>query len=104
MYSVRIDTLDEQGRATYVEGKFSVRGQELSFKGIAMEGYGGPNFSAILPESTLDSLRTGGFEKDDIDEITVEIQRKVMEGEVAMKTRAPAGNGDEATRNTTANG
>jgi len=96
--SVSIHALDEQGRATYVEGKFVLQGEELAFKGIAMEGYGGPNFSAILAESTLDYLRQRGLANEDIEEIVVEIQRKVMEGEAEMRTSVPRQEPDEASK------
>lgn len=87
--SVRIDVLDEQGRATYVEGTFDLQGESLQFKGISMDGYGGPNFSAVLPDQTLERLRQRGFDKEGIDEIIVEIQRRVMEGEATMNIQHP---------------
>jgi hypothetical protein len=86
---VSVNVLDEQGRATYVEGEFELGGEGFAFKGIAMEGYGGPNFSAILPDETQGRLRELGYERESIDEIIVEIQRKIMEGEATMNLPPP---------------
>jgi hypothetical protein len=45
---VFIDSIDEQGRATYISGYFDYKEMRLKFDAIGMEGYGGPNISATL--------------------------------------------------------
>jgi len=78
---VYIDSLDEQGRVTYVSGYFDYRKNRLKFGAIGMEGYGGPNISATLSEETLTELRHLGLDDLAIDELVTAIQRKIMEGQ-----------------------
>ena len=78
---VYIDSLDEQGRVTYVSGYFDYRKNRLKFGAIGMEGYGGPNISATLSEETLTELRLLGLDDIAIDELITAIQRKIMEGQ-----------------------
>ncbi len=79
-FDVRVDQLNEEGRATYLAGIFRLKGREFSFEAIAIEGYGGPNIAAKLSDSTLASLRELGLSSEDIDGVIVVIQRKIMEG------------------------
>jgi hypothetical protein len=78
---VYIDSLDEQGRVTYVSGYFDYRKNRLKFGAIGMEGYGGPNISATLSEETLAELKHLGLDDIAIDELITAIQRKIMEGQ-----------------------
>ena len=84
---VYIDSLDEQGRATYISGYFEFRDTRLKFDAIGMEGYGGPNIGATLSEETLGALRQIGLNHEDIDELITALQRKIMEGEAHIELR-----------------
>ena len=77
---VYIDSLDEQGRVTYLSGYFLYRNNRLKFDAIGMEGYGGPNIAATLPDETSTKLREFGLEDRAIDELITALQRKIMEG------------------------
>ena len=79
-----IESIDEQGRATYVSGHFKFKDMRLKFDAIAMEGYGGPNIAATLSDETLAVLRQMGFGDDEVSELITAIQRKIMEGEAHM--------------------
>ncbi len=82
---VFIESLEEQGRATYVSGHFEYRMTRLKFEAIGMEGYGGPNISATLSDETLSSLRKLGLDHDQIEELITTLQRKIMEGQVHIQ-------------------
>lgn len=87
---VYVESLDEQGRATYISGHFEFRNTSLRFDAIAMEGYGGPNIAATLSDETLSSLRQMGLNEDEIDELITALQRKIMEGAAHMQLRNDA--------------
>lgn len=85
---VHIESLDEQGRATYISGYFEYRSKRLKFDAIGMEGYGGPNIAATMSDETLAELRKLGMDTDAIDELITALQRKIMEGEAHIELRA----------------
>lgn len=82
---VFIDSLDEQGRVTYIAGYFVFRNSRLKFNAIGMEGYGGPNIAATLSDETLYELRRLGLDDAGIDGLITSLQRKVMEGEANIQ-------------------
>ena len=84
---VYIESLDEQGRATYISGYFEFHQTRLKFDAIGMEGYGGPNIAATLSDETLNGLRGIGLNHEEIDELITALQRKIMEGEAHMQLR-----------------
>ena len=81
---VYIESLDEQGRVTYISGHFEFKKTRLKFDAIGMEGYGGPNIGATLSDETLVSLRQLGLDHAEIDELITTLQRKIMEGQAHM--------------------
>lgn len=84
---VYVESLDEQGRATYISGHFEFSNVRLKFDAIAMEGYGGPNVAATLPDETTSSLRKMALNDEAVDELITAVQRKIMEGEAHMQLR-----------------
>lgn len=84
---VVIESLDEHGRATYISGHFEVNGTRLRFDAIGVEGYGGPNIAATLPDETLDLLRQMGYDHETVDELVTVLQRKIMEGQARVELR-----------------
>ena len=82
---VYIDSLDEQGRVTYISGYFVYRGSNLKFGAIGMEGYGGPNIAATLSDDTVTELRQLGLGDAEIDELITGLQRKIMEGQAHIQ-------------------
>lgn len=84
---VYIESIDEQGRATYVSGHFEFKNARMKFEATAMEGYGGPNIAATLSDETLAILRQMGLGDDEISELITALQRKIMEGEAHMELR-----------------
>ncbi|HXX73196.1 MAG TPA: hypothetical protein VEI80_05820 [Candidatus Acidoferrales bacterium] len=82
---VYIDSLDEQGRVTYISGYFTYRKSNLKFDAIGMEGYGGPNIAATLNDETLMELRKLGLDETRIDELITALQRKIMEGQAHIQ-------------------
>jgi hypothetical protein len=82
---VYIDSLDEQGRVTYISGYFEYRNNRLKFDAIGMEGYGGPNIGATLSDETLAELRKLGLDDGGIDELITTLQRKIMEGQAHIQ-------------------
>jgi hypothetical protein len=89
---VYIESLDEQGRTTFISGHFEFKKNHLGFTAIAMEGYGGPNISATLSDETLSSLRSMGLDAEAIDELITALQRKIMEGTAHMQLQPVEGN------------
>lgn len=87
---VFIDTLDEQGRATYISGYFEFKKTRLKFDAIGMEGYGGPNISATLADDTLAAPGRMGLDHDAIDDLITALQRKIMEGQAHIDLRKDA--------------
>jgi hypothetical protein len=85
--NVYIDSLDEQGRVTYITGYFEYRNVRLSFGAIGMEGYGGPNIAATLSDVTLAELRRLGLKDDEVDELITALQRKIMEGQAHIQVQ-----------------
>ena len=84
---VYIESLDEQGRATYISGYFEFDERRLRFDAIGMEGYGGPNIQATLSDETQGALKRLGLNLEQIDELITALQRKIMEGEAHMQLR-----------------
>ena len=84
---VYIESMDEQGRATYISGYFEFKNMQMKFDAIAMEGYGGPNIAATLSDETIAILRTIGLGDEDISELITALQRKIMEGEAHINLR-----------------
>lgn len=82
---VYIDSLDEQGRVTYISGYFEYRKNRLKFGAIGMEGYGGPNIGATLSDETLAELRQLGLDDVAIGELITVLQRKIMEGQAHIQ-------------------
>lgn len=85
---VYIESLDGQGRVTYISGYFEFKSARLRFDAIGMEGYGGPNIGATLSEETLSSLRQMGLDHAGIDELITVLQRKIMEGQAHIELRS----------------
>ena len=96
---VYIDSLDEQGRVTYISGYFELRDTRLKFDAIGMEGYGGPNIGATLSEETLGTLRQIGLNHEDIEELITALQRKIMEGEAHIELRRNLEPSEDKTEN-----
>ena len=84
-FEVYIDSLDEQGRVTYISGYFEFRKVRLKFDAIGMEGYGGPNIGATLSDDTLAELRKLGLDDREVDELITALQRKIMEGQAHVE-------------------
>ena len=84
---VYVESLDEQGRATYISGHFELSNVRFKFDAIAIEGYGGPNVAATLPDETASSLRKMGLNEEAVDQLITVVQRKIMEGEAHMQLR-----------------
>ena len=84
---VYIEFLDEQGRVTYISGHFEFKRTRFKFDAIGMEGYGGPNIGATLSDPTLGALREMGLDREQIDELITDLQRKIMEGEAHMELK-----------------
>jgi hypothetical protein len=84
-FEVYIDSLDEQGRVTYISGYLEYRKNRLKFGAIGMEGYGGPNISATLSDQTLAELRQLGLDDVAIEELITALQRKIMEGQAHIQ-------------------
>jgi hypothetical protein len=84
---VYVESLDEQGRATYISGHFEFSNIRVKFDAIAMEGYGGPNIAATLPDETISSLRKMGLDDEAVDELITAVERKIMEGAAHIQLR-----------------
>jgi hypothetical protein len=84
---VYIESLDGQGRVTYISGYFEYKKNHLKFDAIGMEGYGGPNIGATLSDETLSALRRMGLDHEGIDELITALQRKIMEGQAHIEIR-----------------
>ncbi len=84
---VFIESLDEQGRVTYISGYFEYKKSRLKFDAIGMEGYGGPNIGATLSDETLSALRELGLDNIAVDELITALQRKIMEGQAHIELR-----------------
>ena len=91
---VYIDSLDEQGRVTYISGYFLYRGTNLKFGAIGMEGYGGPNISATLTDDTIAELRRSGLDEAELDTLITALQRKIMEGQAHIQLKDDASNAE----------
>jgi len=85
---VYVDSLDEQGRVTYISGYFEFKKNQLRYAAIGMEGYGGPNIAATLPDETLLALRNLGLDDTALDELITSLQRKIMEGQAHIRLPA----------------
>ncbi|HYB83954.1 MAG TPA: hypothetical protein VED86_01380 [archaeon] len=92
---VYVDSLDEQGRVTYISGYFVFRRIKLRFGAIGMEGYGGPNIAATLTDETIAELRRLGLDDRGVDELITAVQRKIMEGQAHIQLK-----GEEKTPET----
>jgi len=85
---VYVDSLDEQGRVTYISGHFIYRKVSLNFSAIGMEGYGGPNIAATLSEDIIKELRRLGLDDSGIEDLLTSLQRKIMEGQAHIQLKS----------------
>ncbi|HUK28346.1 MAG TPA: hypothetical protein VLV31_07980 [Candidatus Acidoferrales bacterium] len=95
---VYVNSLDEQGRVTYISGYFEFRKQQLKFTAIGMEGYGGPNIAATLSDDTLLALRKIGLDDEAMDELITGLQRKIMEGQAHMQISPNTSQGQDVVQ------
>ena len=84
---VFVDSYDPQGKASYVTGYFQYMKTRLNFNCIMMDEYGGPNVAVVLPEETQVTLRRLGLDNDEMDDLIIALQRKIMEGEAHVQLR-----------------
>lgn len=82
---VHITELVQEGRITYLNGYFVLEARGFDFEAIAIEGYGGPNVSAKLSDQAVGELSHHGVRPEDIEELIIQLQRKIIEGDLSME-------------------
>ncbi|MEM4311705.1 MAG: hypothetical protein QXX95_04885 [Nitrososphaerales archaeon] len=75
----------EKGRARLIKGYAKIYDENYNFKALAIDTHGGPSLGAQWSKMSLAKMKKR-FSKDEIDELLVELQRKLVMGDVFFES------------------
>ncbi|MBI2185079.1 MAG: hypothetical protein HYU39_08995 [Thaumarchaeota archaeon] len=81
---VHVEKVEAGEVANRLSGYVIIGKEKLSFNAIAFGRWGGQNISTQLPRKTTGRLQQIGV---DVEEFSVELQRKLIEGEVVIESK-----------------
>ncbi len=85
---------ETDGPLTFFKGRARVSGSSIEFDGLLFQSVGGPNVSVKLSDESARILSSSGFNEEQLHNLEVELQLKIIAGELVM-----AGARDERRRN-----
>lgn len=76
-------------KSRYIIGYILLQEKRYDFNALAYESHAGPNVNANFEEEAKKELTKIGLDSDAIEELLVNLQRKLMEGELTMDFEKP---------------
>jgi hypothetical protein len=80
-------------KSRYIIGYVMLGDRHYDFNALAYESHAGPNVNANFEETAKGDLANMGLDPDSIEELTVNLQRKLMEGDLIMDFERQTGGG-----------
>jgi hypothetical protein len=80
-------------KSRYIIGYILLQGIRYDFNALAYESHAGPNVNANFEQQAKDELVKIGLDFDAVEELLVNLQRKLMEGDLTMDFESPANSG-----------
>ncbi len=71
-------------KSRYIIGYIVLQGSRYNFNALAYDSHAGPNVNANFEEETTAQLARIGLGSEDVEELLVNLQRKLMEGDLTM--------------------
>ncbi len=80
-------------KSRYIIGYILLQGTRYDFNALAYESHAGPNVNANFEEPSKAELVKIGLDSQAVEELLVNVQRKLMEGDLVMDFEKPTGDG-----------
>ncbi len=80
-------------KSRYIIGYILLDGTRYDFNALAYESHAGPNVNANFEEPSKAELAKIGIDSQAVEELLVNVQRKLMEGDLVMDFEKPTGDG-----------
>ncbi len=80
-------------KSRYIIGYILLQGTRYDFNALAYESHAGPNVNANFEEPSKAELAKIGLDSQAVEELLVNVQRKLMEGDLVMDFEKPTGDG-----------
>ncbi len=80
-------------KSRYIIGYILLQGTRYDFNALAYESHAGPNVNANFEEQAKSELTKVGLDSEAVEELLVNVQRKLMEGDLVMDFEKPANGG-----------
>jgi hypothetical protein len=80
-------------KSRYIIGYILLRGVRYDFNALAYESHAGPNVNANFEQQAKDELGKIGVDSNGVEELLVNLQRKLMEGDLTMDFESPSTDG-----------
>ena len=80
-------------KSRYIIGYILLQGTRYDFNALAYESHAGPNVNANFEEEAKTELARIGLDSEEVEELLVNVQRKLMEGELVMDFEKPSNGG-----------
>lgn len=77
-------------KSRYIIGYILLQGTRYDFNALAYESHAGPNVNANFEQQAKDDLAKLGLDFDGMEELLVNLQRKLMEGDLTMDFESTA--------------
>ncbi len=71
-------------KSRYIIGYILLQGTRYDFNALAYESHAGPNVNANFEDQAKEELNKIGLDSDGVEELLVNLQRKLMEGDLTM--------------------
>lgn len=85
-FVVYVDRVSGGEVANHIYGYVLIKDKKVRFSAIAFGRFGGQNVSPTLSKKTVYQLRRLGV---DSEEFNLELQRKLVEGDITIKAKPP---------------
>ncbi|MEM0383373.1 MAG: hypothetical protein QXS57_03275 [Candidatus Caldarchaeum sp.] len=81
---VYVDSVDGDYPFKVFRGRVVWRSMSVRFEGVVYQSVGGPNVRASVVEEDVENLKRGGVSEEEIAALELELQQKIIHGEVEL--------------------
>lgn len=75
-------------KSRFITGYILLADRRYDFNALAYESHAGPNINANFETQALDDLKQMGLDAEGVEELVVNLQRKLMEGDLTMDSES----------------
>lgn len=68
-------------------GNMVVKGLEVKFEGVVYLSVGSPNVRSQIDPADVEKLKQAGFSEKDVEELELNLQHKILNGEVSLEQK-----------------